>query len=446
MNTQTAEIPSDELNLLYCLMAGDRKLFDYASKFINSAHFASELGKKTWDDISELYGEFADIESVPLLKLKDNNSFVNNLFSNINLISSLFAGDLSPLGIKLESTFTSCIDSLLQSYAKSLVVNSRDFDWSSFSQRVDEIKSIQMIIKERQEGACESLGVDLHSKLTEFMEGKFPEDSTFSSGLNKIDQAVIGLRRGSITSCVAKSGHGKTSLGLQMLMAQAKAHPSLSFQFFSKEEPYEDVRNRIIRLLTGINMVTYFSQSKQVMVDERYVDRSIAVERLGGLLDNFDKSIPPNLKIIARGFKNVDDIVMKMRESEEEIGGIVIDHWHLLDFDSASNKTESQEKDSTKLLNTIKENKVHCLLLCQGKKSQERLKHLPLTEDDIKGSAAVRDASAQVWVLNNPFEMCGDPSDDHNKTYIEVRKCRNVRPGTKVSLTFDGARGRFKEW
>jgi replicative DNA helicase len=125
------------------------------------------------------------------------------------------------------------------------------------------------------------------------------------------------------------------------------------------------------------------------------------------------------------------EIINHENKTGKKLSLVIIDHWHLLRFDS-KNTTESQNQSVEILNSACKEADTRMMVLCQQDKDSRKNNNRP-TMNDTKGSSALADISEVFMALHRP-EM--DKNYDEELCSIYLDKNRYGRTG-KANLKWD---------
>lgn len=446
-----------EINLLFCLLAGSKKHYEYTCKNIENVFFRNFELRQIFENIGFYYNRYPEITVIPFLDFKQQNKFLEKLEEiDYHTYTALCMGEVEALGFRLYSQLNKSIDDLILNHVEDIMKAIDYSDPKSVAEGMKKGTELMSQLRNRQEqqfyNSTEIVDVD------KLLNDTFDDQRIISTGISKIDNVVLGVNKASITGVLARSGHGKTALGLQCMYNIAIKHPDEICLYFAKEQPAIEMVDRLIQYHTGVNMTQYKMKHDQVLINGLYKDREEAKKLLGETLKGPRNTLPPNLIFIDKGFNSIEDIydiIGSYKDTHDQpISSVCIDHWHLLTHKGEGSKTEKQEDGAAVLVDLVKDFETHCFLLCQARKSvtvkvgNKKVDNVPVGGDDVKGSAAIKDACRQLWILHNPTDeqKSDDCDDENNKTFVIFDKTRNVAPGRRVELTFDGCKGQFKEW
>lgn len=247
-------------------------------------------------------------------------------------------------------------------------------------------------------------------------------------GFQRLDAAIGGLEKGSLTCIGARPSVGKTALVNQIVIEKCKYNPTA---FFSYEMNEKQILDRIIANDSGIPF-DRIRNAKGFLNDEE--------KRFNYSFEKITQN--KNLRLLAKPtskFSTVSDI-RRICKSIDGLSLIVIDYLQLIkpEKDRRGNRTNEVGDISRSLKELALELGVPIIVLSQLNRS---LEYRPVKEPimaDLRESGDIEQDCDNIIFLWNIDES------DLSRKGCKIGKCRN---GTlaKVEMSFIGSQMRFKE-
>jgi replicative DNA helicase len=443
-----------ELQFLLALTLNDKSAYESIKELITEDFFYKKENRYLYLDIKNQF-EVHGVNNLSLIELSKNNTFEKLKFKCDAYYKALMSGLLSAINYRALEELNIAITNLLTREIQILSqAISKTSSLSKIITLTNKVNVIVQNIEERSKGAVKK--ANDYISINDLFDTAIKQDSMFTTNINSIDNGVIGVNRGTITTIVAKPNHGKTALAMQIAKNQCIANKDMIHIYFAKEQPGKEINIRYLHHYSGVNMSQLILGNQYVNCYEKGSNRSVIIKAqtrdyCKTLLEKANLQIEAdmnNLFVIDDGFNNMNDVKtiiekIKQGNSGKKLGNVFIDHWHAFSFDG-NNKTNFQENEASILLKMVKELDFHCFLLAQAKKKElvvkgKALRNIPLTSEDIKGSNAVKEISHQVWIIHNPTneEQSDDQNDENNKSFLLLDKSRNTSPGERTPLFFN---------
>lgn len=247
-------------------------------------------------------------------------------------------------------------------------------------------------------------------------------------GFQRLDAAIGGLEKGSLTCIGARPSVGKTAYVNQIVLEKGKYNP---VAFFSYEMNEKQILDRIIANDSGIPF-DRIRNAKGFLNDEE--------KRFNYSFEKITQN--KNLRLLAKPtskFSTVSDI-RRICKSIDGLSLIVIDYLQLIkpEKDRRGNRTNEVGDISRSLKELALELGVPIIVLSQLNRS---LEYRPVKEPmmaDLRESGDIEQDCDNIIFLWNIDES------DFSRKGCKIGKCRNGTL-TKVEMSFIGSQMRFKE-
>jgi replicative DNA helicase len=236
-----------------------------------------------------------------------------------------------------------------------------------------------------------------------------------STGLEKLDELVRGLRPGNMVVIGGLTGSGKTILGLQIAQ-HVTCKLGGSGLAFSMEMTKEELITRGLASIGGINLSVLDSGELE---DDDW-------PRLTGAVSILDKA---QLFVNDQAGMTVARIrsIARQCQRREGLSILVIDYIQLISAESSSNRSLEVGKISTALKNLAKELKVPVIVLAQlNRGSTNRLDKRP-RPSDIRDSGQIEQDADVVILVHRDMES---EEGQNGVTELIVGKVRHARVGS----------------
>jgi len=278
-------------------------------------------------------------------------------------------------------------------------------------------KFLQQQIIENKVGSTQSS----FKEFLDSLRDRKPDDPTaIKTGYRDIDLMVQKLEE--LVILAAKTGMGKTSYALNVVMNVARTFPVL---YFSLEQTEKQLFERMLAIEAEIPL----EEIRLGIYDQDKLDA--AQKRMEYLIQNIyidDKANVPSSYITS---------VARQKKFElGKIGMIVVDYLHIMKLND-KNQVEALGDAANELRGLAKELDCPVLLLCQlSRGNQERRSNHRPELSDLRGSGALEQLSDLVLFIHREsyYDEAG-MAPDQDIAEIVVRKNRNGRTGI-VPLTW----------
>src|SRR5215207_232947 len=237
------------------------------------------------------------------------------------------------------------------------------------------------------------------------------------------DNAPHGMAPGQLMLVVARSGVGKTSIGLNAV----RAHPDLPTLFLSMEMPFADLSVRLVSMVTG--------RSRD------YLEGELHAGRTPGEYTETWENFPLFLCEDKAGL-SIKDLKEAVEVASGQVGNpalVVVDYLELvrsmgIDQGAAVNKIAQACKELAKHFNT------RVLLLHQANRHDGGSGNQPLTTNAARfGGDMAADYMMTAWRPNQ--------QQHPDEVYLAMPKNRHGPPIMNgIRHRLDGPTGRLSEW
>lgn len=224
------------------------------------------------------------------------------------------------------------------------------------------------------------------------------------TGFDQLDDAIGGLRRGTVITLAGPTGGGKSCMALQWARAAATRTRAL---YFSLEMSSGDCLARLCAQ----------AHDDGVGILSRHVDAQRARRAIGRV------GLPP-IDFEARRLR-LSDMLMSIRRWHERTGGLMVvcDHIGLV----VPEKGHSRDREIAEIVESLKglamELRICVVAVCQFNRSSAAEKRRPELRD-LRDSGTIEQISDVVAMIHRPEE------EDPTRAELLLRKNRRGRVGT----------------
>lgn len=317
---------------------------------------------------------------------------------------------------------------ILRSYRKRLLFDDV-LNKASLTSRTDHVTHIDEIIAKTN---CEindlsatvtsssmdatALADAVVSKVVAAQNGS--NDDYLPTGIDTIDDLVIGLRRGGVVTLAARPSTGKSMLATTIVgNVCARGGNVLMFSF---EVPKEDVGVNIVcaRARVNLSFADHGGMSEQSMA--RFRAEAEAMKSWKFVTDDQ----------VGLNASQVRARVMRHISMFGTPDLIVVDHLGKMAHMNPRDVSEVAQLGvtTTLLKNIAMEFKTRILLLCQMNRGIEARVEKQPTLADLRGSGKIEEDSDQVWMMHRPFK---DGGGDPNEIHLFVQKNKRGQRGLR---------------
>ena len=269
------------------------------------------------------------------------------------------------------------------------------------------------------------------ARMQDALDGNGPK--RYTTGLTALDEKLWSYAPGEVVILAGRPGMGKTSLALQFADACANDDQPGAVAFFSLEMPTEQVTQRWISKLTGIELPRIIDPRD--LTDQEWSMVSYATQQL------FDKKI----WIDDRAAQRPSDVRAKCNIIRRKYGLklIVIDYLQLM-TGKGENRTQEVGGLSRDLKAIAKDFGVPVVCLAQlSRKVEERANRRPVMSDLRESGDIEQDASLILFCYRD--EVYNPDSPDEGTAELLIGKQRNGPSGDAVRVMWDGKSASFKD-
>lgn len=293
-------------------------------------------------------------------------------------------------------------------------------------------------LAERAEPQQAQTLIDGMVKLLTELERRFniPDGITgASTGFNEFDVLTSGLQAGDLVLIAARPSMGKTAFLLSLLINHLLKKEDTRGQFFSLEQPTEQI---LMRMVSSVGNVELSRLKSGQMDDEDWARVSQAYKTFTELenrlvIDDTSGLTPTMLRIRAR--RNA------RRYGAPSIIGI--DYLQLMTAPGQENRTQEISEISRSLKALAKEMACPVVALSQLNRGLESRQDKRPNNGDLRESGALeQDADLIVFIYRD--EVYHPDSEDKGQAEIIISKQRQGPLGT-IKLQFEGRFTRFSQ-
>lgn len=236
-----------------------------------------------------------------------------------------------------------------------------------------------------------------------------------STGLEKLDELVRGLRPGNMIVVGGLTGSGKTILGLQIAQHVTCKLAGAGLAF-SMEMTKEELVTRGLASLGGINLSALDSGDLQ---DDDWPKLTSAVNVLMGA----------KLYVNDQAGMTVARIrsIARQCQRREGLSVLLIDYIQLISAESSSNRSLEVGKISTALKNLAKELKIPVIVLAQLNRGSTNRPDKRPRPSDIRDSGQIEQDADVVILVHRDMES---EEGQNGVTELIVGKVRHARVGS----------------
>lgn len=254
-----------------------------------------------------------------------------------------------------------------------------------------------------------------------------------SSGFAELDALTAGFQPSDLIILAARPSMGKTALAIQMSIAAAQEGKTVGI--FSLEMSKEQLGNRILAQLSGVNL----SRFRGGYIEKREMDAIKNAAKVGMelpiLIDDSGELSPTNARARARR--------MKM---EYGLDLVVVDYLQLMRSATKSERRETEISEISRSLKAMaKELDIPVIALSQlNRKLEERADKRPMLSDLRESGAIEQDADVVAFIYRDEVYNKAENNPARGTAEIILGKQRNGPIGT-VTLNFYASSARFGE-
>lgn len=295
---------------------------------------------------------------------------------------------------KLSAKITTEVDKLTDSFEIGDMVQS-------------ELMEIAGATKQSGRGMSESVG-DVLEEARRNAAGEITHPQT---GIRSIDVIINGLRPGQLIILAARPSMGKTALALTMAYNNARA--GVSTDFYSLEQPQNDIATRLISMDSGISANRILSLNEYDLPEIYKSARNIS-------------SLESKLRIDENSFESMSSLRSRIKSNIVKHGMRVafIDYLGLINFPIpafASTKDLQIGYITQNIKQIARDYKITIVLLCQLNRNVESRTSSRPVLSDLRDSGNIEQDADIVMFIDR------DKTADNGTADIYIAKNRNGR-------------------
>jgi replicative DNA helicase len=250
------------------------------------------------------------------------------------------------------------------------------------------------VTKPKGNQSCElaSLVEDAYGRTAEAyqarLRGEHISAAHVSTGLPDMDEALT-MKRGDMVVIGARPSAGKTSVGLQIALNAAREKPVL---FFSLEEPGNQIADRYLTAMTGINMRRI--QEGRLSADEmsKVADAQATVDYVNLVVND-----TPGLRV-----SDMRSIALRLQsQRNQEWGAIMIDHMIKVRGENPSSvghqKLTQVSQDIKNMARTLR---IPVIALTQLRRPQDEDAEPNMS--DLRESGSIEEDADSILLIHRP--------------------------------------------
>src|SRR3989339_2285369 len=266
---------------------------------------------------------------------------------------------------------------------------------------------------------------DVHDDLLNELYNDMVAETCIDTGIKAMDNCINGIPRKSISCLLGDTGHGKTTLAIQIATNVAKNYPNGDVLYISLEMSSLELHCKIITYLSegkinGIRMLKQGNLNNDQKT-ELHKYSSQAKDLPFYIIDTTETNSVEDI---------INEINAHIAKYDRHINLIILDHWHLLNFyQRGITYTEAQNQAITRLNNYIKRIDSRLLILTQRDKASRVSKGRPKM-DDVKGTSGLSDIAQNFIVIHRPEFGAGEEIET---AMVYIDKARHGQTHTKIN-------------
>ena len=436
MNARLNDVVSAELinleseaSLVGALLL-DNSGFDRISDRLRPEHFASELNRTVFTEISRQLAAGKPADAVTVY---------NGLDGAVELAELNELAQYVPSGANIRRHAELVIERF---QARQLAAVSREVyelahdKQRSIAERVEAAQGqLAKLIADspRDEWVSAHEGMVLHTEtLEDRAEGRI---KSWPTGLPDLDDYLEGgLRPGSLVIIGARPSHGKTAVGMTIGLHMAA---DFSVALMSMEMPHRDVRDRMTAILGRVSLSSVLRPSK---------GDGLAWDRV---LEGADRAKSLNFYVSDQSGLNINQVRAKARNLKRLHGlnVLVVDYLGLMaGLDSKQSRAYQIEEITKGLKSLAKEMEICVIALAQlNRNIEQRADRRPLLSDFRDSGSIEQDADIVLGLHRDVVDKPEIEGIRRNHADLCVLKNRQGRTG-KIDLFYQGEQTRFTGW
>ncbi len=394
-----------EINILN-LMLNETKQ-SYIIENLDKKYFEDYLNQRIFDCAKQLY--YND-QFVDLVLLKET------LQSNDTTIRLLDISEVAPLSVQAEKF---CVQ-LVNKYLNKLIKSAKNK------------KDIEEIIKLKESLKFEDTKIKHISEGIETFPDKYLQnaETAVNTGFKKLDTYIGSFMGGDYIALGGSTGTGKTSLALNL--AAQFCLQEKSVLYFSLEMPLEQLQNRFVCMLNGLNALKYrnfgFNFEEMQLYKQGLED-----------LKQWKLNVVCDYNLTCEKMKKYIK-----EQKNKELDFVIIDYLGLIQGYGNKSLYEKSTNISRNIKLIATELKIPILVLVQlNRNLKERQDKTPVLSDIRESGAIEQDAD---FVLFAHREGIYDKDIDPKILQLIIAKNRHGESNKNIKLFFDINTQKIKEF
>ena len=257
------------------------------------------------------------------------------------------------------------------------------------------------------------------------------------TGYKELDR-YTGINPAAITLIAGRTGQGKTTFMLNLLIKQALINKDKKFYFFSYEEPQQNIYYKLLSIVANkqirgpkeIKQGSYDAIKNHLREGTWHQDAALttAIDLIGDLVDG------NRIEVVGENY-SVEKLceIITQRANEENIGAVFIDYAQRI---HTENKTDGLRTEmvyvSDAILKTAKSTGLPIILGAQMSREAEKTKDPPQLHH-LKESGSLEEDANNVWAVYRPPLQTAATID----MQVHILKNREGDTGEPITLRWN---------
>lgn len=397
----------------------DNSTYDRISDLIKSTDFFDEKHVIIFNKIQSLANENKPFDAFTIKTIGLNDDDFQYIVELVESIASTANVRAYATIIKEKSRERALMSALDECFR----INNEEVG-IPLNQRIDMIQSVIMSIAEQNEQSSEKIVsvTEMMYSLVDRMQKALEQDADvkvegYSTGLERLDHLLKGLKPQKFHVIAARPSHGKSSLAMQM--ARSVAEQGGKVLIFSLEMSNEELSERMMSEASGVSLDRIIDSKKVQGHDWDKVSSGLG--RLNA----------KNLYVVEKSMLSINSLRSTSRKMHRKMGGIdliVLDYIQLMQFDK-QNRVEGIS-DISRGLKLIAGELNCCVIgLSQlNRKCEDRADPRPILSDLRDSGAIEQDADVVLMIHNQAVRKDGRFGE------LLVRKNRGGKTGVVPTI------------
>ena len=299
----------------------------------------------------------------------------------------------------------------------------------------NDLQKTEKELKKQGYGPDEKLHTP--SSWRDIMELMSRNVEALKTGYKELDR-YTGINPAAITLIAGRTGQGKTTFMLNLLIKQALINKDKKFYFFSYEEPQQNIYYKLLSIVANkqirgpkeIKQGSYDAIKNHLREGTWHQDAALttAIDLIGDLVDG------NRIEVVGENY-SVEKLceIITQRANEENIGAVFIDYAQRI---HTENKTDGLRTEmvyvSDAILKTAKNTGLPIILGAQMSREAEKTKDPPQLHH-LKESGSLEEDANNVWAVYRPPLQTAATID----MQVHILKNREGDTGEPITLRWN---------